>query len=196
MAPLTHAQYAAVFAPYPAPALLADLLEFQNRMDAEHGSEDYFADYCNALRLSDQERYGLETWSEDPEFLSGLFPFAVANGSGSSYALWRRDPQAPIEAWPVVLLGDEGGEWIVARDLAEMLAITSADIEPQTISDSVYFFQDDEEEEAAPGTHVDAYRNWLAARGIAVLSDPAPVVETAQAALQAEFDQWKGRFFG
>lgn len=196
MAPLTHAQYAAVFAPYPVPALLADLLEFQNRMDAEYGSDDYFADYCNAIRLSDQERRGLETWSEDPEFLGSLFPFAIANGSGSAYALWRRAPEAPVEAWPVVLLGDEGDQLIVARDLAELLAITSADAEPQAICDHLYFSQDDEEEEAAPSTHADAYRSWLAARGIATLSDPAPVVEAAQAALQADFDQWKDRFFG
>lgn len=190
--PLTSAQYAAAFAPHPVPALLADLLEFQNGI--EEGEL-----YSRAIWLSDREKYGLEVgWSKDPAFLSELFPFAVANAGGSFYALWRHDPTAPIEAWPVVVFGDEGGEWLVARNLAELLAITTIDVEPLVMHDSFFFYkdEDDEDEDYGPSEQADAYLAWLEAHGIAPVADPEPVIEAAQAELQETFDQWKEKFFG
>ncbi|ADI10528.1 hypothetical protein SBI_07408 [Streptomyces bingchenggensis BCW-1] len=39
---------------------------------------------------------GLDTWSEDPEFLAPFIPFAKATRSGSHYALWRCDDRADL----------------------------------------------------------------------------------------------------
>src|SRR4051812_28074291 len=63
---------------------------------------------------------------EDPELMHGLIRFAQANGSGSLYALWRRDDRADLATLPVVLLGHEGGIHIVARDLREFFRLLGA----------------------------------------------------------------------
>ncbi|MFC8943270.1 hypothetical protein ACFT1B_34865, partial [Streptomyces griseoincarnatus] len=63
---------------------------------------------------------GIDTWSEDPEFLDGLLSFADANKSGSIYALWRIDDRADMATLPVVVFGDEGGIAVVARNLREL----------------------------------------------------------------------------
>lgn len=63
---------------------------------------------------------------DEPELKRGLLGFASANGSGSLYALWKRDDRTDLASLPVVLLGDEGGIHIVARDLREFFQLLGA----------------------------------------------------------------------
>ncbi|MFE3461818.1 hypothetical protein ACFXKD_30110 [Nocardiopsis aegyptia] len=73
---------------------------------------------------------GLHTWSEHPDFLSRFVPFAQANGSGSDYALWRCDDRTDLATLPVVLIGDEGHVYVIARDLRELFRLLALDSEP------------------------------------------------------------------
>jgi hypothetical protein len=79
---------------------------------------------------------GLETWSEEPEFLGRLVPFANANGSGSNYAFWRCDDRSDLSGLPIAFIGDEGDLYIVARNLLELfqlLAIDDEALEPEFV---------------------------------------------------------------
>ncbi|GAA2091863.1 hypothetical protein [Actinomadura alba] len=70
---------------------------------------------------------GIDTWSEDPEFLDNLLAFANANKSGSIYVLWRIDHRADLATLPVVVFGDEGGIGVVARNLRELFQQLTCD---------------------------------------------------------------------
>lgn len=72
---------------------------------------------------------GLHTWSEDPEFLDGFIPFALATRSGSHYALWRCDDRTDLATLPVVFVGDDGDLYIVARNLLELFQLLTIDDE-------------------------------------------------------------------
>src|SRR6478735_7263510 len=127
----TLQEYAANFAPHPVPGLLAKLYEFQSEHD------DFFSD---GFELIVEDKSALHSWSEAPEFLDALFPFAQANGSGSTYALWLREGGSLDDA-PVVIFGDEGGVHLVAENLATLLRLLGYDQEPMVGLDEVYYFK-------------------------------------------------------
>ncbi|MFD8548409.1 hypothetical protein [Streptomyces sp. NPDC059649] len=90
---------------------------------------------------------GLHTWSEHPEFLERFIPFAHATHSGSHYALWRCDDRTDLAALPIVLVGDEGDLYVVARSLPELFQLLAIDSE---------FLDPDEVEE-----HSDGHQEFL-----------------------------------
>lgn len=96
---------------------------------------------------------GLHTWSEHPEFLSRLIPFAQANGSGSDYALWRCDDRDDMATLPVVLVGDEGDLYVIALHLRELFQLLATDSEP--FSDYGFLASEDVEE------HSEAHHEFL-----------------------------------
>jgi hypothetical protein len=98
----------------------------------------------------------LHTWSEQPEFLSRFIPFAQANGSGSSYALWRCDDRTDLATLPIVFVGDEGDLYVIARDLRELFQLLAIDIEPFA---EYGFLGSGEVEEHSDGHH--EFLTWL-----------------------------------
>lgn len=81
---------------------------------------------------------GLETWSEEPEFLARLIPFANADGSGSDYAFWRCDDRTDLASLPIAFIGSEGDLRIVAQHLLELfqlLAIDDEALEPEFVEE-------------------------------------------------------------
>lgn len=88
----------------------------------------YYSDGFELLEYGSDA--GLHTWSEHPEFLSRFIPFAQANGSGSVYALWRCDDRTDLATLPVVLVGDEGDLYVIARSLMELFQLLAVDSEP------------------------------------------------------------------
>ncbi|WRZ88416.1 hypothetical protein OHB54_04725 [Streptomyces sp. NBC_01007] len=99
------------------------LKEFEDRIGPVHYSEGFeLCEYGGDA--------GLDTWSEHPEFLSRFIPFAQANHAGSHYALWRCDDRADLAALPVVLVGDEGDLYVIARNLTELFRLLAIDSEP------------------------------------------------------------------
>ncbi|WP_431262354.1 hypothetical protein ACQ859_19650 [Roseateles chitinivorans] len=192
---IEQAAFAELFRGRPVPQELSRLLDFQNDLDAE---------YTESLFLTLRETNGLTAgWSKDPAFLARLTAFGVATGSGSFYALWNpEDGSAPAQ-WPVIVFGDEGGEWVIAGNVRELLQLAALDVEPMVMHDSAYFYIDDEDDEEDEddeddGEYIEAivaYRDWLKATfDLEAVEDPDPVVEAAQARWQAAFDAWKRPF--
>ncbi len=175
----------ALFAPERVPAQLIDLSAFQTQV----GSETY----SQALSLCVDDKSGLEHgWSSAPGFLDALYPFASANASGSFYALWQAPDCSGPETWPIVVFGDEGGEWVVARSLADLLAISAVDVEPMVDHEEVLFHRG---KHHCPSPDIDQYKAWLARTlGIQPCEDPNALVAEAQARWQQKFDRWKEPF--
>jgi hypothetical protein len=149
-----------------------------------------FERYAEGFGLS---RYGdaagLEAgWSRDPEFLARLIPFAQANGTGSIYALWRVDDRDDLASLPVVVFGDEGGEYVVARDLRELLRLLAYDCEISVDHHRAYFYRGEDER------HSDGHEQyvaWLERKfGLAPVTDVDAVVTAAQAEFQERFTSW------
>lgn len=88
---------------------------------------------------------GLDTWSPDPEFVSRFIPFAQSTGSGSSYALWRCDDRTDLATLPVIMVGDEGELYVVARNLLELFQVLTIDSEfhdPDLVEDHSFAHED------------------------------------------------------
>ncbi|PWG13405.1 hypothetical protein DF268_12145 [Streptomyces sp. V2] len=127
-------------------------------------------------------------WSDDPEFIGGLIPFAQATGGGSFYALWRLDDRTDLATLPVVVFGDEGGQHVVARDLRELFRLLGFDTEISVDWDSAYFYRGEEDPHSA---YHDAYAAWLERHfGLAVAEDPDAVLAAAREELGQRFADW------
>ncbi|MQY14407.1 hypothetical protein SRB5_45740 [Streptomyces sp. RB5] len=125
------------------------LKEFENRLGPIYYSDGFELREYNADS-------GLDTWSDHPDFLTRFIPFAQANGSGSDYALWRCDDRRDLATLPIVMIGDEGALYVIARNLPELFQLLAIDSEP--FSD-MGFHTPDSAEEHSPGHH--EYLTWL-----------------------------------
>ncbi|WP_166029045.1 hypothetical protein [Streptomyces chilikensis] len=140
------------------------------------------------------------TWSEDPEFLGRLIPFAQANGSGSEYAVWRCDDRADLATLPVVLLGDEGELYVIAADLRELFRLLAVDSEP--LVDIGFLAAAVSEPEGGEGEgrqHSQGHREFLVwLEETFGLRPPSPedlrALWDGRKELDARFRAWAGRF--
>lgn len=180
--------FAMPFGGLPVPEPLLALLRFQNAQGDPP--------YSSALRLRVFERSPLaHGWSADPDFLSRLIPFAQAGGSNSIYALWQPDPSHALapDRWPVAAFGDEGGEWIVARDARELLRLSSCDLAPRIDFDRIHYDRSELHHRKSAG--IDAYVEWLKQnQQLAPMDDPDPILKAAQLQWQHDFERWIHRF--
>lgn len=151
-------EFASMFSGYKVPKELKSLYEFQK-------SEGVPSYYSNTFYLLDEENEILESFSTEEKFLQSFLPFAEANSTGSVYAFWIKDKSVTdLEACPVVIFGDEGGVFVVAQNLKELLQIAAYDIEAVVYPDE--FFYSDKEELEEEGEYVAAefykeYLDWL-----------------------------------
>jgi hypothetical protein len=167
------------------PEELQKLLAFQTRPGRTR--------YADGFELVVDDKEGLRSWSEEAEFLDALMPFAQANGTGSFHALWVNGPAEPGQL-PVVIFGDEGGVHIVAENVRGLLQMLTFDSEPSVSHAGVSFFKEPDTHRASKG-HAD-YETWLKTElGLDPVDDPTPMIERAQASLQAPFEQWMRRFY-
>lgn len=200
-------KFIALFNGQPVPEDLIRLGGFQNVVKEQ---------YTESFWLTDRERNGLEAgWSKDPAFLDRIVAIAVANGSGSFYGLWNPDNGTAPAQWPVVIFGDEGGEWVIADNIRELLQLTALDVEPYVDHEQVFFYmdgdeddedeedaedekeddEDDEDDERRGSDAIEDYREWLSdVAELAPIADPEPVIARAQEKWQAAFDAWKAPF--
>ncbi len=183
---ISIAKYKKTFSGHTIPAALESLLKFQNRVGYEN--------YSQAITLQDDDKSGLvQGWSDDPLFLAALVPFARANGSGSFYALWNNNESSNLASWPVVVFGDEGGEWIVAENVISLLQICACDTEPMVDHDSAIFYKSEDDYEASE--YITEYKAWLkSSLQVEPIETPDQIVESAQANLQESFNEWKQPF--
>lgn len=161
------------------------LKEFQDRRKGRFADTFYLLDYGDTS--------GLEAGNTtDPEALDRLIPFAQANGSGSEYALWRFDDRTDLATLPVVVFGDEGGEFVVTRSLRELFQLLCYDREISVWDDEVEFLDgefDDEPYERSP--RHEEYVAWLAEQfALTPVEDPNAVIEAAQEEFAELFEAW------
>ena len=171
--------YSTNFHPHPVPPILAKLLEFGNRTD------DWFS---TGFELCEDDKYGIKTYSEDPDFVGSFYPLGKANGSGSIYAIWSR--KGDLSAAPVVAFGDEGGMQVVAENLAAWLQILTGDIEPLIDDDEVTYSA--YEYEQTRGN--EAFRAWVETewklKPLRTEDEIRAVVAQAQKAHGQELKEW------
>lgn len=162
-------------------------LEKLRKFEEEEADGSYFSD---GFELTVDDKAGLKSWSENPEFLGALMPFAQANGSGSFYALWANG-EKPSQM-PVVVFGDEGGAHVVAENVRSLMQILTFDAEP-SIDDEVTFYKDEDDHE--PSDFADEYHEWLKRGfGLDAVEEADELVENAQTKYGAAFKTWLDRF--
>lgn len=169
------------------PAGMEQLIEFQNERSG-------FEEYAQGFGLLIDDKSGIGSWSEDPDFLDHILPFAQANGSGSIYAFWKAAGSANPDEYPVLVFGDEGGVHVVAENFREFLKLLTYDTEISVDFDEAYFYKDEDDYEASEDH--EEYLSWLMENfKLEKEEDPDGVIETAQARCKQEFDQWFGLYY-
>jgi len=181
----TLAEFSRNFSGHDTPPELVKLLAFQNEHD--------FEGYSSGFGLLEDDKAGLESWSDDEGFLSKLMPFAQANGSGSFYALWSSGSATKTSDMPVVVFGDEGGAHVVAENVKGLLELLAYDVEPMIDEDEVDFTKDDDDHE--PSDSADEYRTWLKKEfGLSAPKDANALVAAAAKRHQEGFAAWMAEF--
>ena len=170
------------------PKKLLELLKF----DTEVVQRNYFSD---GFEFSlDKERVGLKTYSTDEKFLSSIYEFANADGTGSTYGFWLKDGNRNLDEVPIVVFGSEGGFHVVARNLNELLQVLTFDIEPMIDWDNVFYYKDPDDFE--PSSKSTEYRDWLKTEcSLDPIDNADRIVEAAQIELKDSFNDWVGKFY-
>jgi len=188
-------EFTALFKGYKIPKELKSLLEFQV-------SENIPSYYSNAIYLMTEETALIESFSTDEEFLSSFIPFAEANSSGSIYAFWMNNKTTDdLTQAPIVVFGDEGGVFVVANNIQELLQIAAYDVEAVVYEDEFYFQDKDvleEEGEFNSAEFYTEYLDWLRSEAklkpILTIDDVDAIVDRAQAKHQDKLEQYIKRF--
>jgi hypothetical protein len=176
---LDPAEFATNFPQSNIPPELQKLLKFDGEADGC---------YADCFELTVDDKGGLRTWSNNPEFLDHLFPFAQATGGGSFYALWSSEPSKSASEMPVVVFGDEGGAHVVARNLRGLLQLLTFDVEPMIDHKKVTYYRS-ADHEGSPSA--EAYRAWLKAElQLEPITDAKAFVAAAQAEHESAFQKW------
>lgn len=178
---MTSKEYKKNFAPLAIPEELVKLLKLQKNLAGEF--------FSNGFELAADDKAGLATWSDKPEFLGCLYPIGQADGTGSTYAIWRVEGE--LSASPIVAFGSEGGVHVVADNLATLLRILTFDAEPMIDFDGITFFKRKDHE---PSTGAELYSMWLEREtSLEPVSGDAEVKKLVKAAQQRHgkaFEQW------
>ncbi|MBT2899637.1 hypothetical protein [Streptomyces sp. McG3] len=171
-----------MYAPIPALNLLKEF---------EDGVDGFFAPGFELIAFGEDD-------GGYPPLSDRIRPFAQATGSGSTYAIWLLDDRADLATLPVLLLGDEGGVHVVARDLPELLRVLASGWSPMCGWDDVDYYDEheaggDEEDGYDPCPRNPVFRAWLRERfGLEAAEDPNEIVRAAGAELGDAFAAWIG----
>lgn len=153
-----------------------------------------YENYSQGFGLYEDDKSGISSWSEDPDFLDKLMPFAQANGSGSMYVLWNNDQNKSLNELPVVVFGDEGGYHIVAKNIFEFMQLLTFDNEISVDHEQAYFYKDEDDYEESEG--LPEYKEWLKENfNLDSIDDTESILENAQKTYKADFDKWVSKFY-
>jgi hypothetical protein len=131
-----------------------------------------------------------------PDAADRLRPFALATGSGSSYALWLMDDRDDLAGLPVVFLGDEGGIHLVAPDVREFLRVLASGWTPWGSWEELTYFDAREEEDHDPCPANAGFRVWLKRHyGLDAAEDPNVTVAATKDLLWDRFAAWIGPLY-
>lgn len=171
------------FTGYEPPPELTQLKNFQ----------DSYPDYCEGFYLLADDKSGIKTWSDHTHFLNRLIPFAQANGSGSTYAIWIDSTDKTLSELPIVVFGDEGGVHIVAENVLQLMHLLTFDSEIMVDWDQAYFYKGEDNYESDDQA---LYKSWLKKNfKLDPVTDPNKLVKQAQEKYKVEFDTWFAQYY-
>lgn len=173
------------------PLELEQLILFQEEQSA-------FENYAQGFGVETSGREGLQHgWSDNPNFLGKLYPFAQANGTGAFYAIWDDGEGYPMGDMPVVVFGDEGGAWVVADTFGELLQLLTFDTEISVDHDGCYFYKNEKDYKQNPDT--EKFRKWFSEfytylPRVNSNQQANEILKSAQQKHQAKFNAWLSSF--
>lgn len=177
------------FENFEIPEELIELVNFQNSIgDDENFSDNFYIgrDYS--------DKSGIIGYSDDEEFTDSIIEFAMADGSGSTYAFWIRNGNKNLSEAPILAFGSEGGIHIVSKNIKELLQILTFDVEPSIEWDQIYYFKDEDDYE--PTDKTEEYKNWVLEKyGIEPTEDADQIVKRAQSIYEEEFQTWLKKYY-
>lgn len=138
------------FGKHTLPITLEKLIYFSNEVDFDTFSDSFF--------LNEYDKTGLKTYSDHPDFYNSFIEFARANGSGSSYAFWLIDED--LEKCPIVVFGDEGGIFVVAENLIQLIHLLTFDTEISIYKNAYFYRDEDDEDYEESDTHFE-FVDWV-----------------------------------
>lgn len=176
----TLQEYKDYFQPESVPEPLAKLIDFAATQKGW---------FSQGLEMEvDPADMMFSTYSDKPAFLDNLFHIAEADGTGSSYAIWR---QGDLTTSPIIIFGSEGGYHVVAENLQGLFRILTLDAEPMVSWKKIFYSKPDDHE---PSDRAVAYSKWLTQTfGLAPVKDAKEVeaiLKVAQAVHGNAFDRW------
>lgn len=180
------------------PQTLSDLLSFIY-MNGLHDEGDFSQGFY--VNTDDKiYRHGLQVgWSDNEEFLTQLYPFATANGSGSFYAIWHYDNTLSLDEMPIVAFGDEGGGHIVAENLPKLFQLLTYDADPSIAHESVFYLRDDDiDEEYYESDYHTEFVEWVKDNyGLPAVENSEQadeIIAEAQEKFGKQFKTWLSQF--
>lgn len=169
------------------PTELEKLIYFQTNISS-------FENYSQGFGVFIDDKSGLKIWSDDTLFLDRLFPFAQANGSGSFYAIWNDGTTKPINKMPIVVFGDEGGVYIVAENILQLLHLLTFDTEISVDFEEAYFYKDEDDYEESKD--LNEFLEWLKGDyGLDQIQEPSEIISSAQERYKDKFDKWFEQYY-
>jgi len=168
------------------PILLLELEKFNNRI--ANGS--FFSEGFQLNTISNKTI--LKTYSEEKDFLNSIYVFAMADGSGSVYAYWKRSKN--IENNPVVIFGSEGGYHVVAKNTEDLLRILTLDSEPHVDWEVINYSENIDNNE--PSEYINEYCKWLKENyNISKINNASKIIDDAQRMYKKEFEKWMSSYY-
>ncbi len=188
-------EFTALFKGHTIPKELKSLVELQL-------SESIPSYYSNAIYLTSDETSLIENISVQEEFVKSFIPFAEANSTGSIYAFWINNKEnVDLTNSPIVVFGDEGGVFIVTKNIKELLQIAAYDVEPLVFEEEFYFqdkeaLEEDGEFDATEfnSEYLEWLRNDAKLKPILTIDDIDAIVEVAQTTYQADLEDFLSKF--
>ncbi|SFE88605.1 hypothetical protein SAMN05518672_111168 [Chitinophaga sp. CF118] len=140
--------------------------------------------YSKGFSLSIKGGAIIAGWSKENDFLKRLIPFANANEYGAVYACWDDGNNKPVNEMPVVVFGDEGGVYVMAQHIVELLQLLTCD-KRIAVSYNGVSYKD------SGSLYASSYRNWVNEQfNISAIDNPLPIIQNAQDAFKVSFDAW------
>jgi hypothetical protein len=171
------------FTGYEPPPELIQLKNFQ----------DNYPDYSEGFFLLANNKSGIKTYSDHKDFLSRFIPFAQANGSGSTYAIWINETDKTLSELPIVVFGDEGGVHVVAENALQLMHLLTYDSEIMVDWHQAYFYKGEDNYESDDQA---LYKSWLKKNfKLDPITDPNKIIKQVQEKYKAGFDEWFGRYY-
>lgn len=78
----------------------------------------------------------IRAWTGNPRLDGSELRVFGQDGTGGIAAIWRRDPEAPLEAQPIVFFGSEGECGVVAGSLAHFAWLLAGGVGPMEAVES------------------------------------------------------------